>query len=106
MSPQRHVDIYKPNIRMVYRQSAGIVELYFSLHLLDRTHKLTMVATDNESLTSAREDLFGDTISRAERSVGVDLDEHGNIVRVYSDTQSYDVIDDPYREEMEWHGGA
>lgn len=106
MAPQRHVDIYKPTLRTVHRLALGVTELYFSIHQLDRTHKLTIVATDHQTIMGIREDLFPDGVAPAKRTLGVDFDEEGNITRVYGDKHSYDVIDDPLREGMEWQGGA
>lgn len=106
MTPQQHVDIYKPTIRTVHRLALGVTELYFSIHRLDRTHKLTIVATDHATIMSIQEDLFGVGGLSADKTLGVDTDEEGHICRVYGDNQSYDVIDDPQREGMEWQGGA
>lgn len=106
VTAQRQVDIYKPTIRVMNRPSLGITELYFSVHLLERTHKLTIPATDRQTIDSIKRDLFGDDGIPADKCLGVDFDEQGNIIRVYSDESVYDVIDDPLRPSMEWQGGA
>lgn len=106
MIPQHQVDIYKPTIRTIHRLALGVTELYFSIHRLERTHKLTIVATDPAMIMAIREDLFGSEGLSAEQTLGIDVDEVGNICRVYGARQAYEVIDDPLREGMEWQGGA